>query len=237
MVFVHGWAATARLWQGVTEELSTNYTTVALDLRGHGNSDKDPGLDYSVDRMERDLEELIDRLRLRDHVLAGHCMGGIIAARCASKMEGCAGLVLTGVPWEVKGGVSLVVMDVLMRMRWLAERFVTPRMFAPGAREELLEFVRRESARSPTGVLRSILRNVSGAVLPPEMGESSIPKLVIAGEHDAVVPVEDQKEVADRLKARLVVIQGAGHNVMLEKPKEFGQSMHDFARFLPASPG
>jgi pimeloyl-ACP methyl ester carboxylesterase len=65
---------------------------VAMDLRGHGFSDKPPA-GYSVDQHVEDVRELIGQLGLRRPVLLGFSMGGAIAAFLAARID-CSGLVL-----------------------------------------------------------------------------------------------------------------------------------------------
>jgi len=228
IVFIHGWAATRRFWSGQLADLSKRFRVVALDLRGHGDSDKNLEADYTVDRMSNDLDELIRSLGLRDYVLVGHSMGGAIAVKHAER-KGASSLVLTGVSTSIEGGLSLLSLEILMKFRGLAEKVVTPRMFALGADERLLEFVRRESAKSSVEVLMKVMRQVAGTDLKPLIGNVKIPALVVAGERDSVAPSEQQKRLAQLLGARFVVLEGAGHNLMLERPSEFSRTISEFA--------
>ncbi len=229
IVFVHGWAATRRFWHGQIEQLSSRFRTIALDLRGHGDSGMELGIEYTIDRMSNDLRDLIDILDLQDYVLVRHSMGGAIAARCAATREGCAGLVLTGLPLKAQGRLPVALLSFLMRFRALAEKVVTPRMFGPDASNDLPDFVKSESARSPADVLVSVVRQTSGAGVSPDVGNLNIPILVIAGEFDSIVPPREQKLLAEKLGGRFAVLLGAGHNLMLEKPNEFNQILDTFA--------
>ena len=90
-VFIHGWAATRRFWHFQIERLSEQYRTVALDLRGHGDSQKQRDLEFSVERMAEDVRELIEHLQLDGFILVGHSLGGLLAKTYAGKQDesGC----------------------------------------------------------------------------------------------------------------------------------------------------
>jgi pimeloyl-ACP methyl ester carboxylesterase len=229
IVFVHGWAATKRFWEGQTRRLSSNFRIIALDLRGHGESYKDADLDYSAGRMIKDILELMNTLGIRKPLLVGHSLGGVLAAHCAIEI-GASGLVITGV--SQKNQAPLLRLRILMKMRWLAEKVVTPRMFAPGTDEKLLDFVRNESAKSPAGVLVEVMKQTTGSVLPSFQEHREIPLLVIAGEFDSIVPIVSQKKMSEELGGAFKMIEGAGHNLMLEKPDEFALLIEEFSRTM-----
>jgi pimeloyl-ACP methyl ester carboxylesterase len=226
IIFVHGWAATRRFWEGSTRQLAEGYRTISIDLRGHGASDKQKGLDYSFARMTRDILELVDNLGISAPIMVGHSLGGLISAHCASD-TGSSGLVLTGVSKKIQ--VPIMRLRILMKMRWLAEKLVTPRMFAPGVDEKLLDFVRNESARSSAGVLVEVMKQTVGSELPTHLGNLKIPILVVAGEFDSLVPMAGQQRMARELEGKFDVVEGAGHNLMLEKPDEFVRILREFA--------
>jgi pimeloyl-ACP methyl ester carboxylesterase len=229
IIFVHGWAATRRFWEGSARQLSDAYRTISIDLRGHGASDKRRELDYSLDRMTKDLFELVNHLRISAPIIVGHSLGGLISAHCASE-TGVTGMVLTGVSMKIQ--VPIMRLRILMKMRWLAEKLVTPRMFAPGADPKLLDFVRGESARSPAGVLVEVMKQTVGSELPSGLGILKIPIMVVAGQFDSIVPMEGQERMARELEGKFAVVGGAGHNSMLEKPDEFGRIVREFAKLV-----
>jgi len=227
IVFVHGWAATSRFWEGQVSRLSPYFRTITPDLRGHGDSDRESGLDYSTGRLVRDILELEEFLGIGKPLFVGHSLGGIISASCAAD-AGASGLLLTGVSRIID--VPATRLKILMKMRWLAERLVTPRMFAPGVEPELLELVRGESAKSPAGVLVEVMEGTAGSELPSL--DKKIPLLVVAGELDSLVPVETQRSMALEFGGMFATVRGAGHNLMLERPAEFAGIIQDFAEGL-----
>ena len=77
MVLLHALGETADDWAVVADHFAATYRVVAIDLRGHGRSDR-PG-EYQFDRMRDDVIGVMDELELEDVVLVGHSLGGVIA--------------------------------------------------------------------------------------------------------------------------------------------------------------
>ena len=81
MLCVHGGAAHAHWFDFVASGFTADYHVMAVDLRGHGDSDWDRSEkpDYSYPRYAADLHELTEKLNLRDFVLVAHSMGGVVS--------------------------------------------------------------------------------------------------------------------------------------------------------------
>src|SRR5688572_22350086 len=81
MLCVHGGAAHAHWFDFVAGGFTGNYHVRAIDQRGHGDSqwDRSTPPDYSYQRYAADLHELIEKLDLRDFILVGHSMGGVVS--------------------------------------------------------------------------------------------------------------------------------------------------------------
>lgn len=98
VVLLHGGGQTRHSWKRSAERLAASgRTAVALDARGHGESDWHPAQDYSLDGFVADLIEFVARLE-RPPVLVGASLGGITALVAAGEHPGLAsGLVLVDV--------------------------------------------------------------------------------------------------------------------------------------------
>ena len=95
VVLLHGLASNARIWDGVAPRLAgAGLRVVALDLRGHGDSDQ-PGDGYGFETVGRDLEAALAALGLERPVLAGHSWGASVALQyAAGRAVALAGLAL-----------------------------------------------------------------------------------------------------------------------------------------------
>ncbi len=83
LVFLHGLASQAHMFDRVAPRLADSYRVLALDQRGHGLSAKpDTGYDFAT--VSADLAAFLDALRLRRVVVAGHSWGGNVALSFAA---------------------------------------------------------------------------------------------------------------------------------------------------------
>ncbi len=88
LLFLHGFGMSARVWDPFAEALAGRYRVLALDARGHGDSDHDPEFRYSHAAVTRDVECVADALGLERLSLVGHSMGGFAAMRLAARQPG-----------------------------------------------------------------------------------------------------------------------------------------------------
>lgn len=83
LLLVHGWTCDHSYMAPQFAHFQKNHRVIAVDLRGHGQSDK-PEQDYSVQAFAEDLVWLCDQLRVQKPVVIGHSMGGVIAVGLAA---------------------------------------------------------------------------------------------------------------------------------------------------------
>jgi pimeloyl-ACP methyl ester carboxylesterase len=134
VVLLHGLASTARIWDLVAPLLTARHRVVALDQRGHGESDKpDEGYDFAT--ITGDLAAFLEALAFERPLLVGHSWGASVVLTFAAGWPGVpAGLAL------VDGGFS----DLQARYTWEeAEQAMAPPDLSALTREQLLERVRR----------------------------------------------------------------------------------------------
>jgi non-heme chloroperoxidase len=74
LVMIPGWSQTAAMYKHQFDGLGQYYRLIALDMRGHGESEK-PAFGYRIARLAVDTHDALVALNLRDVVLAGHSMG------------------------------------------------------------------------------------------------------------------------------------------------------------------
>jgi pimeloyl-ACP methyl ester carboxylesterase len=112
LVFLHGFSNEAHIWDDAAPAVAPYYRTIAFDLRGHGDSDRDPEGRYDYDHHVADLEAGLDALGIGRLVLVGHSLGGRIAMRFAGKHpDRLAGLVIvdSAPELDVRGTVRITV--------------------------------------------------------------------------------------------------------------------------------
>jgi pimeloyl-ACP methyl ester carboxylesterase len=106
ILLLHGWQGAGAVWTPIVERLAARYRTIAVDLRGFGESNAAPG-PYRVETFSDDLSALVASLDLDPMVVVGHSMGAAIAQRFAiDRPDAVEGLVLvapvpaSGVPFS-----------------------------------------------------------------------------------------------------------------------------------------
>ena len=77
LVLVPGWSQTARQFAAQIDGLADRYRVLAVDMRGHGQSEK-PAHGYRIQRLAQDLKDVLDALGVEDAAVAGHSMGSSV---------------------------------------------------------------------------------------------------------------------------------------------------------------
>src|SRR3972149_2370991 len=87
VILLHATSFNGYVWRPVAELLAPEYRVLAVDQRGHGDSDK-PLTGYVKEEMAADLKEFILALDLKDPIVVGHSLGGASAITCAGLYPG-----------------------------------------------------------------------------------------------------------------------------------------------------
>ena len=114
ILLLHGFGNEAHIWDDFAPVVAPYYRTIAVDLRGHGDSAHDPKCRYDYQSHVRDLEAITAGLGIDRLVLVGHSLGGRISTLfAASHTERLAGLVLVDAGPDLDArGVSRISSDV-----------------------------------------------------------------------------------------------------------------------------
>jgi pimeloyl-ACP methyl ester carboxylesterase len=110
VVLIHGWLSDARInWAlpGTSGLLAKDYQVIALDVRGHGRSDKPTKEDAYGPELVEDVVRLLDHLKIKKAHIVGYSMGGIIAASFIAKHPDRAlSGTLGGMGWLKEGDIA-----------------------------------------------------------------------------------------------------------------------------------
>ena len=227
ILFVHGFPLSRAIWQPQIKALAKNYRVIAPDLRGHGESSASAGV-YVMATFAEDLQALIAERKCGPVVLVGHSMGGYLSFAFYRKFpQSVRALVLFCTRATADSEEGKIVRENLAQRAErespvaVAEQML-PKMLAASAaaRPDLVEQVRQimlsTSLNGLTGSLRGMAARPSSLELLPKI---NVPTLVVAGEHDAIIPAAESAALAAAIPhAELAVIPGAGHLASLENP-------------------
>ena len=84
LVFIHGWCCDQTTWRDQIKAFSPRHRIIAVNLRGHGASDK-PDQDYDIAGFVDDMTWLIQEIGLDRPVIIGHSMGGVTTLNLLAK--------------------------------------------------------------------------------------------------------------------------------------------------------
>lgn len=256
LVLLHGFSNEAHVWDDIAPVVAPYYRTLAFDLRGHGDSDRDPERRYGYDAHVADLEAATSALGIERMVLVGHSFGGRVAMVFAGRHpERIAGLVIvdSGPEHDPRGSLRIRLETesrgdgsfesradyrVLMARNYPASSAkVVDRLADHSLRE-------REDGRFVPKLDPAFLRTVSehsGAEQEREsratsealwkaLAQISAPTLVIRGAASDVLSADVADRMVEVLPAgELAVVAQASHSVMTDNPEGTLDAISAFA--------
>jgi pimeloyl-ACP methyl ester carboxylesterase len=249
VLLIHGFCASTLVWSEVFLPLaSEGFRVVAVDLLGHGFSDKPKDGEYTIEAQARMVLGLMDRLGIERATLAGSSYGGAIAASLALDYpERVEKLVLVGsvINNEAKKQpllrlasapvVGNIISPLLLDSRWIVRRRLK-KIFSEGARQ-LFDEKRMEARHLPLkaastqhAILQS-LRRWKAERIEQDAHLIKQPTLLIWGEQDVDTPLRLGEHLHDSMPdARLIVFRRCGHLPQEEYPQEFTELVSGFIK-------
>ena len=241
-LFLHGGGLTAHTWDVVCDELRDRVRPLALDLRGHGDSEWSPDGRYALDAHVADLENVVGELGVRDFVLVGMSLGGLVALAYAGRHpRTLAALVLVDSGPEMRRSERLRDFMAADAEADSFEEFVDrAAAFNPlRDREHLRRSLQHALRRTPDGKWtwkydRRILERGTEDVLPrvqalwEAAGTVDRPALVIRGGKSEIFLDEDAAKLARALRGEWLRIEGAGHTVQGDRPYDTAKALRAF---------
>jgi pimeloyl-ACP methyl ester carboxylesterase len=155
VVLLHGWPETSYAWRRVVPELAAQYTTVAVDMRGCGDSDRPEG-GYDKRTVAADVAALIDQLGLGQARVAGHDWGGAVGYYLTAAYPGLVShfaAIETVLPGF--GLADLADISLGQQHAWwmsLATMLDVPEWLLAGREREFLAYFYRQHAYSPGAI-------------------------------------------------------------------------------------
>lgn len=245
LVFVHGFGTDQTAWDAVTPAFATDWRIVLLDNVGAGGSDPAAFVEsryHDLEKYADDLLDIADVLELKQAVLVGHSVGGMVGILAANRApEVFAKLVLIGVSprylqdTDYPGNMSNTdVRDVYEAIRndhleW-AMNYSLLALQNPD-RPELSEGFAKTLQKIPAERVLTVLHSILQMDFRSELPRLSIPTLIIQSLEDAFVPLAVAEYMHKAIiGSRLQVIDAYGHLPHISAPAAVTAAMQDFLK-------
>jgi pimeloyl-ACP methyl ester carboxylesterase len=253
LLLLHGIANSSETWEGVAPALCEQFTLIAPDLLGHGESATPRG-DYSLGAHAAGARDVLTVLGIDRATVVGHSLGGGIAMQFAYQFpERTERLVLVS-----SGGLGREVHLLLRAAALPGADYVLPALtsagligvgrraggllrrlrLAPGGDLEVL--ARGFASLDNDGSRKAFLHTVRAVIEPSGQRVSAhdrlnlaglLPSLIVWGEKDSIIPVEHGKAAHEAMPgSRFEVFPEAGHMPHDADPERFASLLIDFCR-------
>lgn len=234
IVFINSLGTDFRIWDAVVEKFSGEYNILLHDKRSHGLSGDGPTPVTMADFVA-DLEQLLDQHGIRQAVLCGLSIGGIIAIGLAARRPdlACALILCNTAPkvgtpeaWAERiaavraGGIEGISEMVLSR--WFTPGFRTA---GNAAYQMARNMLIRQSAKGYMDTCAALAATDYRA----DAARLALPAICIAGDHDQATPPAIVKEMSEMIPGSAYrLIAGCGHIPCIERPGELAVVMKEF---------
>jgi pimeloyl-ACP methyl ester carboxylesterase len=230
LVLIHGWTCNLDNWRDQILDLARRTRVIAIDLPGHGQSDK-PELSYSMELFARGVEAVLRAEGVRRAVLVGHSMGTPVARQFYRKYpEQTLGIVIVDGP--LQPFFDQKMMDgLLTSLRGPDyQNFGTgmlASMSSPATTEEMKQRIRTSFLATPQHVVVSAMEGMADSTIwgPDQI---TVPVLAILANSRSYRADLEQRSRAIAPKLELQMWDGVGHFLMMEQPTRFNDAVIAF---------
>ncbi len=237
LILLHGYTDSRQSFELLSAHLPWRIRTIAIDLRGHGSSDRRGG--YAISDLADDVVRFLAARKLDRVTLVGHSMGSLVAREVVRKArQRVASLVLIGsAPTfdnEVVRSLEAEVAEAGDRLdAGFAEAFQRSTVYA----EVPARFFDRAVATSagmPPRLWQQVLKGILDFDDRASLGSIRVPTLLMWGEHDAIVSRADQEVLLSGIAGSyLITYRDLGHAPHWENPAAVAT---DLLAFLASDP-
>jgi pimeloyl-ACP methyl ester carboxylesterase len=230
LVFVHGWSCDARYWRAQLPHFAKNYRVVTLDLAGHGHSGT-KRLQYTMSAFGEDVQAVTEATGSRSVILIGHSMGGSVIAEAARLMPnrviGLIGIdTLEDIEYPMtREELEKMAAPLKKDFRTGSRKFVEE-MMSPHTDPQLCEWILSDMSAAPPSVALSAINNMMSQYITGEAAKIfdgiRIPVISVNGD---MWPVNYEANRRHMFSFDAIVLKGADHFLMLDRPEEFNRAL------------
>jgi pimeloyl-ACP methyl ester carboxylesterase len=245
IVLIHCFSCAMDWWDGMLPMLEPDHRVIAVDLLGHGGSEK-PASGYTPQNQAKVVSEALERLQVKDAEIVGHSLGGSVTVALAQEYPQLVDrAVIIDMPPDNSYGdlgfiASLAFQPVLGQALWEIKPDFSVRdglevAFAPGfdIPDAFVEDVKRLTYTAYDDSPGGNDDFLAAEPLDQRMKEAGKPLMVLMGAEEQIV--NDPQRALDQYKdavpqTQIHLIAGAGHAPNVEKPDETARLILRFAQ-------
>jgi len=237
ILLIHGFLENVSMWKNLISILDKRYRVVAVDLLGHGKSDCF-GYVHTMEDQADMLFSLITELRLRKISLIGHSMGGYVALAFAELYpDHVRSLTLLNSSAQSDSDDRKInrdrAIEVVKKNSSAFIRMATQNLFDKEAHNLYPNEIEEFTQQALTTPVQGIIASLEGMKIRIDrealLHFSPYPKLIIASEHDTIIPLQDIKDQVLGAEVTFKVIPG-GHVSTIEQLDSVSKIITDFIR-------
>ncbi|OGO07195.1 MAG: hypothetical protein A2Y92_05015 [Chloroflexi bacterium RBG_13_57_8] len=243
LVMIMGASGNLEWMENAIPVFSHDYKLVLFDNRDAGRTDVS-NIPYTTETLADDLAGLLDALQIESAHIQGASMGGMIAQQFVLRYPKRVKSLILACTYCGGPGSSIMTDPEVMR--------ATQRMQSMSGKELMMETlgicVSQEFIDNNTGIIQEMIKLMMKHPITPQgsirqgqavmthntyerLPEIKAPTLVLSGDADKIIPVENSRIIASRIPgADLVIFKGTGHMFNLEAEEEVNKIMLDFLR-------
>jgi pimeloyl-ACP methyl ester carboxylesterase len=225
VILVHCWSCDSSYWNAQIGPLKAHYTTVTVDLAGHGGSGRNR-TEWSIGNFGEDVAAVARQLTNSRIVLVGHSMGAPVALEAARRIGDRVIGIIAVDSLKTIGQPPISEREITMRLKPFRENFigqtrdfVSANLFTKDADPAFVRKVAEDMSLAPPEVaipaMEALVRMDYAKVLP----DIHIPVIAINSDHGGAT---DEMRIRKSLPTfSAIVISNAGHFLMMETPGRF----------------
>jgi non-heme chloroperoxidase len=242
LVLVHGWSGSLNWWRFNVEALSRDFRVIAVDLRGHGDSDKVP-VGHTIEQYARDVRELVAGLQAEGGLMIGWSMGCMVLWNYVMQFgrDQARGMIFVGQSArDLKtADFDLALMTYDDLHEWmLAVQTDRPAFLAQLMRdmckhlpsEAFLRWMSEDYQRCPAHIAAVALYHQTTVDSLPAFPLIDFPTQVHFGTDPKMYELAQGEYLGREIPGtELVVFEESGHVPMIEEPDKFNATVKEFA--------
>jgi pimeloyl-ACP methyl ester carboxylesterase len=235
---IHGIGARKTSWAALTQHLKNDFTCIAYDLRGHGDTPKGDG-PFGLDELVADLEALRAKLGIEKACFIGHSLGGMMGpayARAYPERVTALGLLSTAAFRTPDDSAKVRAVVTAMEEKGipqvlgtLADRWFTDQFQAEHA--DRIEARKAQVVATDPEVFLNVFHIYAETEMAPWLHEVTAPSLVLTGELDGGCNPRLNKLIAEALpNSKLVILEGLKHAILIEATERVAPPIAEFLK-------